>query len=107
MIRVTIELLPGGYEAGRKVLGIAEIANDGQDTGATDGRLGSYRVRLSKREPKVNEVWRRGQVHGFPRKRLGAWDLVYQALRACVGDRNPDHYEPDAETMRAAKREEP
>lgn len=82
MLRITVELLPLGDETRARHLGTAIIAND-----ATGSRArGNYTVRLSKRgQPK--SVWRRGRVEGFPRQRLGAWDLLYLALRATVGDR--------------------
>lgn len=38
---------------------------------------------------KTMGVWRKGSVKRFPRKRLGPWDLLYQALRSAVGSRNP------------------
>lgn len=89
MIRVTVELLPGGYEEGKRTLGVATISNDMEDTMQTDGSLGSYRVKLSKSGAKVDETWKTGRVTGLPRKRLGGWDLLFRALRATVGDRNP------------------
>jgi len=85
MIRVTIELLPHGSELHKRHLGTMEISNDG--SGGT-GTTGSYNVRLSKRGlPAV--LWRRARVEGFPRKLLGAYDLVYRAFAASVGMRNP------------------
>ncbi len=85
MLRITIELLPYGSEAHKKHLGTMEIANDG--TGGLS--TGNYNVRLSKRgQPKT--LWKVGRVLGFPRKRLGAYDLMLRALAACIGSRNPD-----------------
>lgn len=43
---------------------------------------------LSKAGQAVSQVWRKGRVEGFPRKNRGGWDLLFLALRACVGDRN-------------------
>lgn len=82
MIRVTVELLPGGSELHRKHLGTAEIEND--TTG--DVLFGNYKVRLSK-WGKPTHTWKRGKVNGFPRKKLGPWDLLFRALLVTVGDR--------------------
>ena len=82
MIRITIELLPRGDEALKRHLGTITIAN----TGGTPTR-GNYRARLSKRG-RPNQVWKEGQITNFPRKRLGAYDLLYRALAAVVGERN-------------------
>lgn len=86
MVRVTIELLPHGYEEGKTTLGVIEIANDG--TGGADE--GNYDVRLSKEPPIARRkgVWKTGKVLGFPRKKLGPYDLLFRALRDCVEDRN-------------------
>lgn len=86
MIRVTVELLPGGKELDKEVLGIGTIALlEAKDK----GRLGTYHVRLSKRGKHQDRLWRKGEVRDFPRKRLGGWDLLYLALRDIVGERNP------------------
>ncbi len=84
MLRVTIELLPHGSEAHKRHLGTIEIAN----TGGTSTQ-GNYRARLSKRG-KPNQIWKAGEVINFPRKRLGAYDLLYRALEAAVGERNKE-----------------
>lgn len=82
MLRVTIELLPHGDESRKRHLGTMEIAN----VGGTPSR-GNYRARLSKRG-KPKQLWKEGAVTGFPRKRLGPYDLLYRALMATVGSRN-------------------
>jgi hypothetical protein len=97
MVVVTVALWPGGDEKRAKVLGIAQISNEG----GTE-QVGRYDVCLLKAGSpmgKGRRVWKRGQVVGFPRKRLGGWDLLYRALAAVVGDRNlgvmrPEHAEP-------------
>ena len=83
MIRVTVELVPHGDESRKRHLGTAVIVNDATGTHWT----GNYRVVLSKMG-RPDEFWRRGGVEGFPRLRLGAWDLLYRALRETVGSRN-------------------
>lgn len=90
MLRVTIEMLPGGSEEDAITLGVGYIANDVRQTARTGGELGDYTVRLMKSSAyaKRSGVWRRGAVKRFPRRRLGPWDLLYRALAATVGDRN-------------------
>lgn len=82
MLVVTIELWPGGDQARKRHLGTARIANDGRGTLSA----GDYDVTLS-RCGQPNQAWRRGRVEGFPRRRLGPWDLLYRSLAATVGDR--------------------
>ena len=102
MIRVTVEL-HSAITGRTTLLGVAEIANDGNTSRQTQMRFGSYdvkldddegsledyEVKLSKRQPKQRETWKRGRVDGFNRRQKGAWDLLYLALRNLVGDRNP------------------
>jgi hypothetical protein len=83
MIRVTIELIPMGIEANRRHLGTIEIANDGTGT-ATHG---NYMTRFSKSH-RPTSTWKREQIMGFPRKRLGPYDLLLRALVMAVGERN-------------------
>ena len=83
MIRVTVELVPHGIEGRKKHLGTAEIWNDATGNLAT----GNYGYRLSRRG-QPNSDWKSGEVKGFPRKRLGGWDLLFRALRNAVADRN-------------------
>lgn len=83
-VRVTVELLPGGNASRARHLGTAIITNLGEGT----PHSGHYSVTLSKKgQPSI--VWRSGRVDNFPRKRLGSWDLLFRALRATVGGRNP------------------
>ncbi len=85
MIKITVELDSAISRTRDRLLGIAEIANDG--TG--NASHGNYVVRIGKAGSKSRETWRSGVVRDFPRKgRLGAWDLLYRALRDVVGERN-------------------
>ena len=88
MIRVTVELVSAIDPSRSRVLGVAEIANDGAHSVATDGQRGAYTVRLSKWAPKLKETWKTARVSDFDRVKRGPWDLLYLALRACVGKRN-------------------
>ena len=83
MIVVTVEVWPGGDASKAEHVGTAEIDND------TTGTLtvGNYNVVVGK-SAYFKCPWKRGRVEGFPRRRLGPWDLLYRALRATVGARN-------------------
>lgn len=85
MLRITVELLAGGDLSRRRVLGVATIANDGRESRSTGGARGSYCVTLSKWEPKADQVWKRGRVEGFDRKRFGPWDLLFLAVLSALG----------------------
>lgn len=88
MIRVTLELIPATNPKAVRHLGTITIANDGVKSRATDSREGDYIYALSVRgQPR--RVWKEGRVEGFPRLRLGAYDLLLRVLRAAVGERNP------------------
>lgn len=91
MIVVKLEMWPGGREEGKYDLGRIEIANDAKTT-LKDRTLGSYVVKLFKSTAHGATkpgIWRKGRVEEFPRKRLGAYDLVFRALQKVLGERNP------------------
>lgn len=84
MLRVTVELLPGGDESRKKHMGTAEISL--VET-SEDAQEGSYSVMLSKwGRPK--QAWKRGRIESFPRKKFGPWDLLFWALTVTVGKRS-------------------
>ena len=86
MIVVKIEMWPGGDPAKAREIGRGTIANDGRGTAT----LGSYDVRLLKSPEYARNpgTWKTGRVEGFPRQRLGPWDLLLRGLEACIGQRN-------------------
>jgi hypothetical protein len=113
VIRVTIELLPGGYEAAKRTIGLIEITR----TRLLPGNYGEYAVVLKKTPPftgALRMAWRRGlltadagtvtggdpgeendllvaRLGGYHRTRRGVYDLLYLALRACgLTVRNPE-----------------
>lgn len=93
MLRITVELLPGGLEINSRVLARAELYNDGgESTDGKDSIMGSYKIRLygGTQHPNLSKVWRTGNVRHFPRLRLGVWDLLFRALRDAVGFRNKE-----------------
>lgn len=89
MLRITIELVPHGIESRKSTLGVIKIANDATGTLSS----GNYDVTLSKEPPiaKRTGIWKKGTVEGFPRQKLGPYDLLFRALRACscIPIRNP------------------
>lgn len=90
MIRVTVDLCPGGDEEAARHLGTAVIHNDLQQSLETSGHIGSYKVRLSK-WGKPKSTWKRGRVLDFARRSRGPWDLLFLSLLDTVGKRNRRH----------------
>lgn len=101
MLRCTIEIVPYGKENCKQTVGLIEIANDGTGTKAK----GNYVVVLKRTKPwsgALKQVWRSGKfqddcgedvltgkVEGHNRLNRGVYDLLYKALKVCVGERNP------------------
>lgn len=87
MIVVKLELWPNGNESKSQSLGVAHIANE---SNLSD--ISSYSIKLLKSamysSPRnVGQVWRQGEVHGWPRtsKQVGPWELLYLALESALG----------------------
>lgn len=74
MLRVTVELLPGGSESRARKLGEILIRNDG--TGTTT--IGNYEGTLTAEYTQG----RRARVCGFRRQRQSVWTLVGAFLKA-------------------------
>lgn len=87
MLRVNIELWPGGRESQKRDMGTLIIANDGSG----DQEIGNYTYTISKW--KNEGVWRRGGIKEFNRVKFGSWDLLFRVLRECLGLRNSDKTE--------------
>ena len=83
MLRITIELVPHGVEERKEVIGVTTISNDATGTDTA----GNYKYHVSK-WGTGNRMWKAGKLAGFPRKRLGPWDLLYRVLKDVVGARN-------------------
>jgi hypothetical protein len=83
MIMVNIEMWPGGDSARKRPIGSMTIANIGGSS-----ERGDYRVRLMKSPEyaKTAGVWKSGKVEGF-RRHFGPFDLLLQALVACIAYR--------------------
>jgi hypothetical protein len=96
MIRVTIEMLPGGVDMGpgeNEILGVMLLANDLSATLKSKGTRGTYQVRLWKKRNAANVIAanqlgsgfdyspnRQAEVENFPRNSYHVWNLVWQAL---------------------------
>ena len=81
MIRVTIEMVPGGNEHAKFTMHVIEIWNDLVKTRETDGEHGSYRYRISRKIKGPNPAWQReGHVATFPRKSKNAVHLLKAVL---------------------------
>lgn len=98
MIRITVHLVSAIDPSRDRLLGIAEIANEGPV--GQEPRFCRYSVRLSKWAPSETQTWKRGplvladgealegMVERFDRQQRGPWDLLYLALKAVIGKRN-------------------
>ncbi len=84
MLRISIDLVPHGDETKKRSLGTAKIWNDGT---SLDTKIGNYKFSLLKWRG-AKGIWKEGKLKNFPRKRLGAWDLLYRALGEVIGGRN-------------------
>lgn len=90
MIVVKVEMWPGGD--GRKAYEFARayIANEAVTTQQTGGKLGDYSVKLyggvsGRLVNLARPPWRVGTVSSFNRSVLGAWHLIYLALKETLG----------------------
>lgn len=86
MLVVHFELWPNGYEFRKRNLGTVRIVNTGEGGPAA----GDYAATLSVRG-HPDQIWKNIYLADFPRKRLGAYDLLYRVLRLAVGFRNQDN----------------
>lgn len=79
MLRITIEMLPGGMEGASYMLAQGVIIND--NTGSQT--IGNYKYGLSgqnKRRGRDPGIKYEGEVSGFPRKRRDLWALLKLVL---------------------------
>ncbi|WP_244145212.1 hypothetical protein, partial [Paraburkholderia tuberum] len=76
MLRITIELLPGGREDGKRVIARADIAR------VSGGALADYRVALD--DAVLRQVGERATVRGYPRWAGSVWDLVARCVAAAL-----------------------
>jgi hypothetical protein len=79
MLRITIELLPGGREDRKRVIATADIAR------LSDGpreALADYRVTLN--DVILGEVSEQTVVRNYPRWATSVWDLVARSVAAAL-----------------------
>lgn len=83
MLRVTIELLPGGREQSARTLSVAHIWNKGiSKKGAHYGiRLGSEAPDIDHNEQAYEKDNRVGELRNYPRWSASIWDLVARSLQ--------------------------
>ena len=75
MLRVTVELWPGGRESGSRVLATAKIGR------VKNGALADYRVELQ--EDVLGEI-ATAALHDYPRYASTIWDLVARAVAVAL-----------------------
>lgn len=81
MIRITIEILPFGFEDNKRTVGSMEIYNDATGTATRGNYVFKFFDKLGRK--RFN-----GEIKDFPRKQLTAWDLLFRILKITVGERN-------------------
>lgn len=81
MIRITVELVPGGNEDRKKVIGVGEIANVTTLPGYTDEYVALY-------DEEAFMGTERGpyscHLRGWPRTRKGLWELVHATIHEAL-----------------------
>src|SRR3954466_7227303 len=96
MIRVTVEMLPGGVDMGpgeNEILGVMLITNNIAKSIQTGGKRGDYGVHLWKKRNAANVIAAnqlgsgldydpayKVEVTDFPRNSYHVWNLVRKAL---------------------------
>lgn len=82
MIRVTIEMDPGGLGEGEYVMHVIEISNDVM-TSLVNPRKGSYRYRISRKLVEGQKLsWsKEGKIHNFPRASKNSVRLLLAVLK--------------------------
>ena len=82
MIRITVEMLPGGSETRKKTLVVGKITNTLDSP--LRPRLGNYDVTLRN---KNGRRYRGGRIVGWPRTRRHIWALVHTAIGAALDEK--------------------
>lgn len=101
MIYVRMEMWPRGDRTRARLLGEGTITNAGGNEA-----FANYDCVLLKSpeysktpgdpaKPTAKTTWKRTSIKGFPRSRLGPWDLLFRCLRMAIGNRNPLLRDPE------------
>ena len=77
MLKITVEIWPKGLEEEKRVLCTAKIFNDLTGTLTS----GNYKAVFSRTDD-WSKVWKKVELKGFPRRKLGPWHLLSWALEA-------------------------
>ncbi|MEM5329551.1 hypothetical protein VSR34_23585 [Paraburkholderia sp. JHI2823] len=78
MLKVTVELLPGGRESGKRVIATADIAR------VRDGALADYEAEL--KEALIGDVGDTALLRDYPRWSASVFDLVARCLAAALNN---------------------
>ncbi len=70
MLRVTVEIVPGGQESDKRTLAVAEIGNIG------GGSFAHYHVEVTDEAPGLKEA----KLDSYPRWSASVWDLVLRCV---------------------------
>ncbi len=95
MIYMRLELWPGGNRSRMRILseGLIHLTGAGGASGSYEwlfSKVGGFKASdIELRTVQVKNVLRRGELHGFPRRRLYGHDLLLRALKLAFGERNP------------------
>lgn len=76
MLRVTVELWPGGRESGKRVIATANVGR------VKSGALADYQVQLE--EGPIGKVGDTAFVRNYPRWSASVWDLVGRCIAAAL-----------------------
>lgn len=88
MIRVTVEMVPGGNPDRAYVMHVVEIWNKVSTTVLSSGSRGDYGYRISRKitDDTKKITWQKsGDIEGFPRKSLNVMHLLTRVLQSAYG----------------------
>lgn len=84
MLRITVELLPGGRELGRRTVAVADIAR------TRSGPHADYRIDLDEENlPSLS-----AELRDYPRWSASVWDLVARAISVALTGREESPTRP-------------
>lgn len=92
MLRVTVELVPGGDESRKRVLGTATLEN------VSGGEIADYDVHVTGEDPVGV---RHAVLKRYPRRASSVWDLVLRAVcrTLMLQERPPKRPQPLSRTV--------
>lgn len=88
MIRISIDMWPGGDERRAYPMHVIEIWNDLDASVLSGGKYGDYKYRVSRKVKGRSLSWvRGGVVRGFNRRNLNSVHLLRAVLNDAYGDK--------------------